>query len=517
MNNTPKEGKSSKKKDSKFVKKIKQKIYTWHRIIGIITVIPVIFWCLSGVMHPFMAHFFKPEIANERFKATAITQSQLPLSIATVLSKNKIDKILNFKIVSFENAVYYQVKTTDGQLHYFQTATGLELPNGDSHYAEWLSRYFLEDQKSKVISSEIITSFDSQYKYVNRYLPVYKLTFDRPDGMEIYVETASSKLATFNPKSRQFFIWFFDTFHNWSFLDSITNIGFRVWTMVLLLSIIGISALSGIIIYGLFWKQFKKQPVTNEKPGKFRRHHRKIGIAVAFVSLTFAFSGGYHALTKLKPNVLPKMVYEPTIAIEDLKVANTALPIDWSKFKNCSVIKMNDTTYYQVQTTKGPKKTITTYIDAISGKVHPNREQAYAEFLAQTFSEMYNKNAACCEMQEPECKAATDISEAKLLETKTLYDFEKREYGFVNKRLPVIKLAYDTPDKTTYYIDTATSHLATVVTNADRLEGYSFAILHKFLFMDWAGKGIRDLVTVIAAMGLLVVSILGLYLFVKKN
>jgi hypothetical protein len=35
--------------------------------------------------------------------------------------------------------------------------------------------------------------------------------------------------------------------------------------------------------------------------------------------------------------------------------------------------------------------------------------------------------------------------------------------------------------------------------------------------MDWAGKGIRDLVTVIAAMGLLVVCILGLLLFVKKN
>jgi hypothetical protein len=153
----------------------------------------------------------------------------------------------------------------------------------------------------------------------------------------------------------------------------------------------------------------------------------------------------------------------------------------------------------------------------LNGKVHPNKEQAYAEFLAQTFSEMYLKNAACCEMQETECKASTDISEAKLLETKTLYEFEKREYGFVNKRLPVIKLAYDTPDKTTYYIDTATSHLATVVTNADRLEGYSFAILHKFLFMDWAGKGIRDLVTVLAAMGVLMVSLLGLYLFLKKK
>jgi hypothetical protein len=121
-------------------------------------------------------------------------------------------------------------------------------------------------------------------------------------------------------------------------------------------------------------------------------------------------------------------------------------------------------------------------------------------------------------MQEPEdCENSTDISNAKLLETKTLYDFEKREYGFVNKRLPVVKLAYDTPEKATYYIEPSTSHLAAVITNAERLEGYSFAIFHKFLFMDWAGKGIRDLVTVIAAMGLLTVCILGLLLFLKKR
>jgi LPXTG-motif cell wall-anchored protein len=35
--------------------------------------------------------------------------------------------------------------------------------------------------------------------------------------------------------------------------------------------------------------------------------------------------------------------------------------------------------------------------------------------------------------------------------------------------------------------------------------------------MDWAGKGIRDLVTVLAAMGVLMVSLLGLYLFLKKK
>lgn len=71
--------------------------------------------------------------------------------------------------------------------------------------------------------------------------------------------------------------------------------------------------------------------------------------------------------------------------------------------------------------------------------------------------------------------------------------------------------------KKTYFIETATSRLAALVETSDKIEGYSFAIFHKFLFMDWAGKSIRDLSTVLAALLILVVSILGLVLFLKKK
>ena len=505
------------KKDSKFIKKIKQKIYSWHRILGIITLIPVIFWCLSGVMHPFMAHFFKPEIPNERLKAIPVSQEKMPLSLQTVLNQNKITEIKNFQIVSFNNATFYQVKTVDDKLHYYNAASGLDLQNGDQLYAEWLSRYFLEDNQSKVVSTELLTHFDNQYKYVNRYLPVYKLTFDRPDGMEIYVETASSKLATYNPKSRQFFIWFFDMFHNWSFMDLITNNTIRVWVMFALLSIIILSALSGIIIYGLFWNQFKKQPKSNENQGKIRRNHRKIGLITSLVTILFAFSGAYHALTKLEPNVLSKMVYEPIISVSSIAFPSNQLAINWKKYKNCSIVKMNDEVYFQIQLAKGKKEIETLFIDAKDGKITKNKQIEYAQFLAEIFSEKYNKGNSCCEMDDAKCVLATDITDKKPVETKILTDFEKREYGFVNKRLPVVKLAYDTPEKTTYYIETSSSHLGAVITNANRYEGYSFAILHKFLFMDWAGKGIRDFVNVFAALGLLTVSILGLIIFLKRK
>jgi uncharacterized membrane protein YukC len=60
MKNTIETENKKNKKDSNIVKKIKQNMYKWHRTLGIITLIPVIFWTLSGIMHPFMAHFFKP-------------------------------------------------------------------------------------------------------------------------------------------------------------------------------------------------------------------------------------------------------------------------------------------------------------------------------------------------------------------------------------------------------------------------------------------------------------------------
>jgi hypothetical protein len=527
--------KTAKKKDSKFIKKIKQHMYKWHRVIGLITIVPVIFWTLSGLMHPFMAHFFKPEIAHEKLEQQHIDKNQLKYSIQEVLQKNELTQFKNFRIVSFNNATYYQVKTILGELWYFDTATAKKLENGDQKYAEWLSRYFLEDQKSAVKKSEVVTEFTSQYKYVNRYLPVYKLTFDRTDGMEIYVETSSGKLATFNPTSRQAFIWFFDVFHNWSFIDAISNNSIRIITMILLLSIISFSALSGIVIYGLLWKQFKKTDNLQPKK-KLRKYHRQIGIWVSLFTLTFAFSGGYHATTKWEPYTLSQMVYEPTFETKDIGVANNILNLDWSRFQNIGIITLNDSIYYRCQLTeketgkfKKPKsdtnskwgkkkepKSEVVYLNMATNTITPNLDLQYAEFLAYYFTDGAPK-AACCEMTESSNdEPQPTLEDVKLLESKVLTDFESREYGFVNKRLPVTKLAYDTPEKTTYFIETATSRLAAVIKNSDKVEGYSFAFLHKFLFMDWAGKNIRDLTMVLAALIILVVSVLGFVLFLRK-
>ena len=46
-------------------------------------------------------------------------------------------------------------------------------------------------------------------------------------------------------------------FHNWGFIDAVANNSLRIIIMILCLSIILFSAISGIVIYGFMWKKFK--------------------------------------------------------------------------------------------------------------------------------------------------------------------------------------------------------------------------------------------------------------------
>jgi hypothetical protein len=522
---------SKKTYSQKLKKKAKQRIYKWHKYFAYVTFIPVLFWCLSGIMHPFMAHFFKPEIKNEFVVPKTVDFSKVKFTLQGILHKQKIHEFKNFRYIEMNDVWFYQIKLVDDSLVYFNASNGEKLNNGDVYYAEYLAKFFLEDYQSKVLKTEYLTQFDNQYKYVNRYLPVYKVSFERADKMQVYVETASSKLATFNPISRQAFIWFFDTFHNWSFFDVVANDEVRIILMLLLLGSIIMSALSGIFIYGFFWKVFKKIPPTPEN--KTRMQHRKLGLWFSVFSIGFAFSGAFHLTKKWNPTPIQDMVYQPVLKANVMKVNTSAIAVDKSKFLNAGVIQYQDTVYYRCEMKaetepkvenassdkRWKKKSIPmadiVYVNSQTNAVANGLDFQYAEFLANYFDDSAGGNTTCCE-GEINSEKTCSIAKAQIKETKILTEFDSREYGFVNKRLPVVKLAYDTPENTTYFVETATSRIASVTANSDKIEGYTFAIFHKFLWMDWAGKSIRDLVMTLSALILLFIAILGVKLLMKK-
>ncbi len=486
-------------KNSKTNSSAKSNFYKWHRILGLMALIPVVFWTISGLSHPFMANWFRPFIPQEVFRPKSQLEMQPKLSLQEVLDRNKLTEIRNFSLVNFDEKTYYQILNRDSTTQYYAADNGNLLPNGDQTYAIYLARYFTNYKKTPVKEARLQTKFDGNYQPINHLLPVWKVSFDRPDGMDIYVETSQSRLATFNNNTRKAFLWIFEQFHTWQFLAAIGGEKFRIVVLLIIVSVMFLSLISGLTVYGLFWKKFKaiqqKRKTQGREDKRFlHRFHRQIGLIVSFVLFTFVTSGAFHLLVKLKHVNPTEKNYAQLISRKDLILSNLKLPIADSAIQKIALVGFNNRVYYQVLN----QQKAVLYFDANSGQELQNGDQQYAAFISDFY-----RNAGHPQKTFPQ---KLTISQIKQFDN---------EYGFINKRLPVEKISYANEEN--WYVETTTSKLAATVAGIDRAEGLSFIFLHKYFGMTWAGKNIRDLVSMLAAAGVLVVSLFGFAAFISNK
>jgi hypothetical protein len=472
----------------------RRRFYKWHRILGLIALVPVIFWTISGLSHPFMSNWFRPSIPVEVYQQ--LTQDQLKpvLSIQQVLDQNHIAQLRNFSLVGFNKTPYYQVLGSDSAYSYYSANTGRVLPDGDQLYAIYLARYFTQDSTSAIKSIKLQTTFDAHYQPINRLLPVWKVSLNRPDGMDVYVETAQSRMGTFNNDTRKTMLWLFEQFHTWEFLVAIGGEQFRLVVMLVLVSAMFLALVSGLTVYGLFWKNFKAVTQKHKEKGAddnrfVHRYHRQIGLIISFILFMFIVSGGFHIIIKLRDSKAGKPQYAQLINRIELGLANLQLPLADSSIKRVGLAKFNEHTYYQL--TNNKKQVL--YFDATTGTELQNGDQQYAQLLGDYYGEG----------KSPGKPVITRIGQFN------------NEYGFINKRLPVQQLSYANGEN--LYIETTSAKLATKVAGIDRAEGLSFIFLHKFFWMTWAGKNIRDIVSILAALTILITSLLGLAAFIKNK
>jgi hypothetical protein len=90
------------------------------------------------------------------------------------------------------------------------------------------------------------------------------------------------------------------------------------------------------------------------------------------------------------------------------------------------------------------------------------------------------------------------------------------EYGFVFKRLPVLKVQTTQAHHARFYLEPATGALAANIDDTDGMEGFIFAYLHKWSFQS-VNKDVRDLLAIFAALAVSLTGLLGAYLFARKR
>lgn len=472
----------------------KANFYKWHRILGLIALLPVIFWTISGLFHPFMSNWFRPLIPLETYNQPAQNKLSPVLSIQQIMDKNQITEIRNFGLVCFNKTTYYQILAKDSIYNYYAADNGKQLSDGDRQYAVYLARYFTQDTVSEIKSSVLQKNFDNYYQPINHLLPVWKISFKRPDGMDVYIETGQNRMGTFNNNTRKSFLWIFEQFHTWNFLKAIAGEKFRLAVLTTLVSIMLLSLLSGLTVYGLFWGKFKeiqhKRRLKGEKNKRFlHRYHRQIGLYISFILFMFIISAAFHLILKLKHSAPEKAQYSQLINRGQLGISNLKLPPADSSIKKMALASFNNQAWYQLTDSSNQ----ISYYNTLTGNELKNGDQLYAQVLSDYYGNGSKNNH-------------TSINRIGQF---------NNEYGFINKRLPVQQVSY--PNGENWYIETTTAKLATKVAEIDRTEGLSFIFLHKFFWMSWAGKDIRDIVSMLAALTILIVSLLGFASFVKNK
>jgi uncharacterized iron-regulated membrane protein len=319
---------------------------------------------------------------------------------------------------------------------------------------------------------------------VNRLLPVHKVTFNRPDGIRVYVETMQDRYAFAMDNKRAVFDNIFQWLHTWSWLDALGNTKLYFIIAICLLALT--TAVLGIYIFCIT----KTKKANGNGALKARRNHRYTAIVGAAFTIAWAFSGGWHALEKFKTDDRDAYYisnqFPANINFDFARLQQTVnKPVS-----NVGLIKMNGEILWRVTTI-----TDTAFVNSTDYSILPDGEEKYAAWLATQFSKQPVKDI----------RSVTPVTKFN------------DEYNFTDKRLPVWKVSYATKEADRYFVETATGKLSVHVTDSDLREGYSFAILHKHHFMDWGGKVARDASTMIWVFFQIVLIVVGLWLWWRKR
>ncbi|WP_044201365.1 PepSY domain-containing protein [Flammeovirga sp. OC4] len=459
-------------------------IYKIHRQLSLIALLPVLAWTLSGVMHPLMSNF-KPKVnqrlsVNKEVKST----SQFDLSVDSILKMNHWEDIKSFRLVTIDSSIYYQFKREEGNI-YINAKTGDKLKGGDIEYATYLAGLYSGEQSQKISDISVQNEFSNEYVKIARILPVYKVQYERMDGLRVFIDVNTDRMTyatnTIRSTFQRVFLWA----HSWTFLDF--NTTFRLLVLGFFITISFLAGVTGILVYTKYRKTYQRQ--QQSKVPWQRRLHRTLGIGLSFTLLLFALSAFMHMLPKY--TALDKTSYASSYSFsqEDMIFDLDTMRGDWINYQPVIIDGIN---YYQFHFKEGRSVT-KRYFHTVSGEELIKGDSIYAVQLAKQYSGLSS------------VKNITEVNKFA------------NEYGFINKLLPVQKVQFEGEGNPRWYIDTATTYVGAIIEDKAAFSGFIFAYFHKYHMFDFLGKEARDTIMSLFALGNFLVSFLGLLMYINQK
>jgi len=477
----------------------------WHRWLGLVTCIGILMWGLSGLSHPIMTRL-QPVPAQFMPPMQHLDLAE-HLSPEKVLTMHGIKLVSRVSAVEFNGQTLFRVVADDENARYFSVIDGRELDHGDKLYAEYLARHYSGNGIGEITSATLIKQFSDEYPQVNRLLPVWRIEFSGAQHLRAFIDTDQARLATLSDDTRYWLTKVFRLGHNWSFLESTPRLQLAVMSTVIVAALT--SAISGLVLY------FKRRHAARQTKQPARRWHRRIALTVAASTLLFAGSGFFHLIMSFQ-HLQEKIASIKSNFIEATQLSDEA----WASVSQQSISKISLTSQGNVPfwiihlDNAAPMAQV-----AVMSHAH---EHHHTEHADPTFSTLLvnasNKPEATelnvLQLAETIATQYAKLPASDMVSSQVISQFGG-EYGFVFKRLPVVKVQFKGAGNQRFYIEPETGALAAKVEDIDALEGWSFAYLHKWEFANY-NKDFRDILVALFVLGNIFTAMLGIWLFSRR-
>ena len=480
----------------------------FHRILALIGGIALVLWGGSGLLHPMMA-FFGPQQAVFFPPSRAVDMTGAH-PVHETLAAAGIEEAAAIRIVASDDRNLLQVtEDQNDPRRYFRLEDGKELEGYDETHAVFLARYYTSED-GPIRSVEWIDDFTPDYPWVNRLLPVYKVSFDRPDNLSIYVYTETNAAGALNNNFKTVVQTGFRWFHTWSWFPKEAEWA-RVVLMTLLVGSLFALAATGLAMLLLIRRKARAPGV--------RGWHRLAGYALALPLLMYTSSGIFHLIQYAATPPVQNLTLSPPI---DLAGAVYPLHEQWEDIS----AGLNVSTVSIVQTADGTQLYRLGLARSRAGGPETAREIRNARFdgVERTGPALYLDAATGEVFPYGDYEIALQLGERftgvsrEAVRSADLVTRFGPGYDFRNKRLPVWRLDYGAPVNATIFVDTTTGVLADKTLDAAKPERFSFSYIHKWNFLVPLGRDVQNMiVSAIVALSLVFMAGMGLTLDSRRR
>lgn len=394
----------------------------WHRRLALIGAIAVFIWGISGLLHPLMS-WTNPRAVT--FAPPPTKKIDVSGDVLELLGRHDIFRVEEMRMIG--NVL--QVKLP-GQAEriYIDLADKKAMADADRDRAVMVARHYTGLQEEPVLSADLITEFSNRYTYINRYLPVWKVSFDDPRGISVYVDTATDRLGAITDARKVILQTLFQTLHTGQWLDGVEPLRLALMTLL-------VGAALSAAVAGLYMLLRLRGPRRG-----LRRAHRVVAYAALFPLLMFPVSGLFHLF------VQSPMLYgdhNPDPVIVDVSSLHYFPKVQSDDLR---MIAVGDKVWWRVQAGDDVR-----YMDA-RGKAVLTGDQDFIRSMA-------------------------GVPEGQITKVTSFSD----EYGFAYKRLPVWRV--DIGDEL-LFIEARTGVISARVDKLKVAETWVFSRLHKWQFLD---------------------------------